>query len=62
MNKGKINHFFNRLPLHLAVIGLMLIWVIPAIGLLVTSLRPGAGDQYQRLVDDAFGSPWRAGV
>ncbi len=40
MNKSKINHFFNRLPLHLAVIGLMLIWVVPAIGLLVTSLRP----------------------
>lgn len=40
MNKDKINRLFNRLPLHLAVIGLMLIWVIPTIGLLVTSLRP----------------------
>lgn len=40
MNKEKINRFFNRLPLHVAVIGLMLIWVVPAVGLLVTSLRP----------------------
>lgn len=40
MNRDKINRLFNRLPIHLAVIGLMLIWVIPTIGLLVTSLRP----------------------
>jgi len=40
MNREKINRFFNRLPLHVAVIGLMLIWLIPTIGLLVTSLRP----------------------
>ncbi len=40
MNRDKINRIFNRLPIHLAVIGLMLIWVVPTIGLLVTSLRP----------------------
>ena len=40
MNKTNINRFFNKLPLHLAVIGLMVIWLVPAIGLLVTSLRP----------------------
>ncbi|MBN2149263.1 MAG: ABC transporter permease subunit [Anaerolineales bacterium] len=40
MNKSKINRIFNRLPLHMAVIGLMLIWLIPALGLLVTSFRP----------------------
>ncbi len=40
ITRGSINRFFNRLPLHLAVIGLMLIWLVPTIGLLVTSLRP----------------------
>ncbi|HNT25044.1 MAG TPA: carbohydrate ABC transporter permease [Anaerolineales bacterium] len=40
ITRSSINRFFNRMPLHLAVIGLMLIWLIPTIGLLVTSLRP----------------------
>jgi alpha-glucoside transport system permease protein len=31
---------FGRLPLHLAIIGLMVIWLIPTIGLLINSLRP----------------------
>ena len=31
---------FGRLPLHLAVVGLMVLWLIPTIGLLVNSFRP----------------------
>lgn len=31
---------FGRLPLHLLVIGLIVLWLIPTIGLLVNSLRP----------------------
>lgn len=33
---------FGRLPLHVAIIGLMAIWLIPTIGLLINSLRPAA--------------------
>jgi alpha-glucoside transport system permease protein len=33
---------FGRVPLHIAVIGLMVIWLIPTIGLLINSLRPAA--------------------
>jgi alpha-glucoside transport system permease protein len=36
---AKINNFFNRLPLHLAVIVMCLLWVVPTIGLFVTSFR-----------------------
>ena len=31
---------FDRLALHVALIVLMLIWALPAIGLLITSFRP----------------------
>jgi alpha-glucoside transport system permease protein len=33
---------FGRAPLHLAIIGLMVIWLIPTIGLFINSLRPAA--------------------
>lgn len=32
--------FLRRLPLHLVIVGLMVIWLIPTIGLLVNSFRP----------------------
>ena len=32
--------FLGRLPIHLVIVFLMLIWLIPTIGLLVNSLRP----------------------
>ena len=32
----------SRLPLHLGIIGLMVIWLIPTIGLFINSLRPSA--------------------
>ena len=37
---------FGRLPLHVGIIGLMVIWLIPTIGLLINSLRP-TGDVTQ---------------
>jgi alpha-glucoside transport system permease protein len=40
MNRERINRFFNRLPTHLVIIFMVLIWLVPTIGLLVTSFRP----------------------
>ncbi len=37
---GKINRFFNKIPLHLITILLLIIWILPTVGLLVTSFRP----------------------
>ncbi len=37
---SKLNGFFNKLPTHLAIVLLMLIWIVPTVGLLVTSFRP----------------------
>jgi alpha-glucoside transport system permease protein len=40
MNKEKINKWLNQLPTHVIVILTMIIWIVPTLGLLVTSLRP----------------------
>ncbi|HSM72738.1 MAG TPA: ABC transporter permease subunit [Anaerolineales bacterium] len=40
MNRDKINKFLNKVPTHFIIIFTILIWVIPTLGLLVTSLRP----------------------
>ena len=40
MSRERINHILGRIPTHLIVIGLMLVWIIPALGLFITSLRP----------------------
>ncbi len=37
---GPLSRFIRRIPLHVIVIGLALIWLIPVIGLLVSSFRP----------------------
>jgi alpha-glucoside transport system permease protein len=41
MTRGsRLGHWLRGLPVHVVLIGLCLIWLLPAIGLLVTSLRP----------------------
>ena len=35
----KLNQFFKRLPLHLAIIVMVLLWLIPTLGLFITSFR-----------------------
>lgn len=39
-SREKINNFFGRVPTHFAIIFLVFIWIVPTVGLLVTSLRP----------------------
>ncbi len=40
MNRDRVNKILNRIPLHAIIIFTMIIWIIPTVGLLVTSLRP----------------------
>lgn len=40
MNRQQINKLLNRVPTHVIVILTILIWIVPTIGLLMTSLRP----------------------
>jgi alpha-glucoside transport system permease protein len=40
MNRDKINKFFSNVPLHVIIILTLIIWIVPTLGLLITSLRP----------------------
>jgi len=40
MNKVRINKILNQIPTHVILIATILIWVVPTLGLLITSLRP----------------------
>ncbi len=40
MTRDRINRILNRVPTHAIIIFTMLIWIIPTIGLFITSLRP----------------------
>ena len=40
MNRDRINKFLNKIPTHLIIILMVLIWIVPTFGLLITSLRP----------------------
>lgn len=40
MNHDKVNKFFHKLPTHLIVIFIMVIWLVPTVGLFITSIRP----------------------
>lgn len=39
MNWEHIKHQLSKIPIHLVIIGIIVIWLIPAMGLLVTSFR-----------------------
>ena len=40
MNREQINRLLNKVPTHVIIILTMIIWIVPTVGLLVTSLRP----------------------
>jgi alpha-glucoside transport system permease protein len=40
MNRDQINKLLSKIPTHVIVIFTMIIWVVPTVGLLITSLRP----------------------
>jgi len=40
MNRDKLNKIVGRIPVHFIIIGTILIWILPTLGLLITSLRP----------------------
>jgi alpha-glucoside transport system permease protein len=40
MSQGRFRRWLGSLPVHIVLIGLCALWLLPAIGLLVTSLRP----------------------
>ena len=40
MKRDRINKILNQIPTHFIVIFMILVWVLPTFGLLVTSLRP----------------------
>ncbi len=40
MKRAKINHVLNKIPLHVITILILIIWIVPTLGLLITSFRP----------------------
>jgi alpha-glucoside transport system permease protein len=40
MNRDRINNFLSQIPTQAIIILIMLIWILPTVGLLITSLRP----------------------
>jgi ABC-type glycerol-3-phosphate transport system permease component len=40
MNRDRINKFLSQVPTQAIIILIMLIWILPTLGLLITSLRP----------------------
>src|SRR5512143_67429 len=40
MNRDRINRVLNRVPTHAIIIFTMAVWIIPTVGLFITSLRP----------------------
>jgi len=40
MSKDAVNNFLRKIPLHVVVILIIIIWLIPTLGLFITSFRP----------------------
>ncbi len=40
MNRDHVRKILGRIPIHVVVIGMCIIWLVPTFGLLITSLRP----------------------
>jgi len=40
MNRDRINKILNKIPTHIIIIFMVLVWIVPTFGLFVTSLRP----------------------
>ena len=40
MKRAKINNVLNKIPLHAITILILIIWIVPTLGLLITSFRP----------------------
>ncbi len=40
MNRDRMRRILGKIPTHLVILGLVAIWIIPTLGLLVTSVRP----------------------
>jgi len=40
MNRDAINRTLNKIPTHLIIIIILIVWIVPTLGLLVTSFRP----------------------
>jgi len=40
MNKETVNKLLNQVPTHVIILFTMAVWIIPTVGLLITSLRP----------------------
>jgi len=36
---ARLNRFFNRLPVHLALVVLVVMWLVPTFGVFITSFR-----------------------
>ena len=37
MNRERFRNFLGRIPLHVVIIGMVLLWLVPAMGIFVTS-------------------------
>ncbi len=40
MNRDRINRILSRVPTHVIILLTLIIWIVPTLGLLITSLRP----------------------
>ncbi|MHB8932262.1 MAG: ABC transporter permease subunit [Bellilinea sp.] len=40
MNRDKVNNFLNKIPKNVIIAFMVIVWIVPTLGLLITSLRP----------------------